>query len=307
MADAPTSAATLLAEWLDTLERERRASAHTVAAYGRDVRRFIAFLTDHLGAEPERKDLETLSVRDFRAFLAARRMEGLTPRSLARSVSSLRAFFRHLERRHGLENAGISALRSPKFRPGVPRPLSKEGAEALLETATGGGGDADWVQARDLAILLLLYGAGLRIAEALSLTRGDAPLRDSLKVTGKRQKQRIVPVLPVIREAVDAYLRLCPYTLDGAGPLFVGVRGGRLGPRPVQAAVARARRAIGLPETATPHALRHSFATHLLAAGGDLRTIQELLGHANLSTTQHYTEVDTARLADVYAQAHPKA
>lgn len=306
MADAPTSAATLLARWLDTLERERRASAHTVAAYGRDVGRFISFLTEHLGNEPERKDLEALSVRDFRAFLAARRMAGLTPRSLARSVSSLRAFFRYLERQHGLENAGISALRSPKFQPGVPRPLSKEGAEALLATATGGDA-ADWVQARDLAILLLLYGAGLRIAEALSLTRADAPFGDSLKVTGKRQKQRIVPVLPVIRAAVDAYLRLCPHTLDDDGPLFVGVRGGRLGPRPVQTAVARARRAIGLPETATPHALRHSFATHLLAAGGDLRTIQELLGHANLSTTQHYTEVDTARLAEVYAQAHPKA
>ena len=304
--DRDTAAGQLLCDWLEHLTSERRVSGHTVTGYGRDVEKFLAFLREHLGGEPAGRVLEGLAPSDFRAFLARQRSIGLSSRSLARTLSSLRTFFRYLERRRGLKNAAIDVIRSPKFQKSIPRPLTEEGADALLAAAAEGEGQV-WVRTRDLAVLMLLYGAGLRIAEALSLNRADAPAGDSLRVTGKRGKERIVPILPTIREAIGDYLRLCPYGLAPDDPLFVGVRGGRLSPRQVQKAVERARRALGLPETATPHALRHSFATHLLSAGGDLRTIQELLGHASLSTTQHYTEVDAARLTEVYKKAHPRA
>ena len=293
-------------DWMRHLAAERRASPHTVAAYGRDLRRFLVFLTDHLGASPGRSQLESLKVADFRAYLAARRGAGLASRSLARELSSLRAFFRYLEQNQILTNAAIGAVRSPKLPHTLPRPLSEQAALRVVREA-GSMAREPWIARRDAAVITLLYGCGLRISEALGLNLGDRPAGDVMTIRGKGGKQRLVPVLPAVDAAIDSYLEACPHALSPEGPLFVGVRGARLNPRAIQAVVARLRAALGLPETATPHALRHSFATHLLSAGGDLRTIQELLGHASLSTTQHYTEVDTERLAEVYQAAHPRA
>ncbi|MBI3709484.1 MAG: tyrosine recombinase XerC [Proteobacteria bacterium] len=306
---APTAAADLVdafAAWQAWLRLERRASEHTIAAYARDIAAFVAFLVTHLGGPVRLAALGELRAADFRAFLAARVKRGQAATSNARAVSVLRGFFRWLDRRGLVRNGQIGTLRSPKRPHAVPKPLTV--ADALDAVAQVGAlAEEPWVAARDAAILTLLYGAGLRIDEALSLNRGVLPLGETLKVTGKGRKQRIVPLLPVARAAIDTYLARCPWRPGPGGPLFLGVRGKRLKAAIVQARMRELRTKLGLPETATPHALRHSFATHLLSAGGDLRAIQDLLGHASLSTTQRYTEVDAARMLDVYDRAHPRA
>jgi len=296
----------ILEGWIVNLRDERRVSAHTVAAYVRDLARFFEFLSPHLGARVTPRHLASLELADLRAFLAERRRAGWSQRSLARGLSALRAFFAYLDRNHGLRNEAVAALRSPKQPRRVPRPLGEPEAREVVET-TSAFAAQDWIGARDSAVLLLLYGCGLRIGEALALTRGQAEGAETLRIRGKRGKERLVPVLPVVRRAIDDYLASCPYAIASEAPLFIGARGKPLGPRAVQKAMAWARRALGLPESATPHALRHSFATHLLTGGGDLRTIQELLGHASLSTTQIYTEVDTSELMSVYKRAHRRA
>jgi len=296
--------------WLSALARERRLSPKTVEAYGRDLRQFLAFLTEHLGAPPGIAALVGLAPLDIRAFLARRRLEGVGSRSLMRQLAALRSFARHLEREgHGTASA-FAAIRTPKVERNLPRPLTAAAALAVTDVETRAGSEREpWILTRDAAVLALLYGAGLRISEALGLQRRDAPLRgtDSVTVTGKGGKRRSVPIIPAIAEAIESYIAQCPFVLEPEGPLFVGARGGPLSPRIIQLAVAELRGALGLPESATPHALRHSFATHLLAGGGDLRGIQELLGHASLSTTQLYTKVDTTRLLDAFEAAHPRA
>jgi len=296
--------------WLAYLAVERQFSANTSEAYARDLSQFLAFLAGHLNRLPTLPQLEALAARDIRAFLASRRAQGVGSRSLARTLSALRMFFRFLERRGLGKNDAVRAVALPKLPHSVPKPLTAAKATALVEGAAIATPDApDWIIARDTAVLALLYGSGLRISEALSLSRKDAPIRgrDMLRVTGKGDKTRVVPVLPMVREAVERYLALCPMQQGSDDPLFVGARGGPLSPRIIQLVIARARAALGLPATATPHALRHSFATHLLGAGADLRAIQELLGHASLSTTQGYTEVDRELLLKTYARAHPRA
>jgi integrase/recombinase XerC len=296
--------------WLQSLARERRLSPKTVEAYGRDLRQFLAFLTLHLGEAPTVAAIVALKPLDIRAFLAARRAAGIESRSLMRQLAALRSFARYLEREgHGTASA-FAALRSPKVNKGLPRPVSPSAAVAITDAGTRAGEAREaWVLARDAAVLALLYGAGLRISEALSIKRQDAPVDDTdvVTVTGKGNKPRSVPVIAPVRAAVNEYLTLCPFALPPAGPLFVGVKGGPLSPRIIQLAVAELRGALGLPDTVTPHALRHSFATHLLARGGELRAIQELLGHASLSTTQIYTKVDSTRLMAAYEAAHPRA
>jgi len=297
-------------DWLAYLRVERHLAANTAEAYARDVSQFLAFLALHCNKLPDMKQLLALRARDVRAFLAARRGQEVGSRSLARSLSALRMFYKFLERRGYGKNDAIRGVALPKLPHSVPKPLTAPKATALVGGADLDGDEApEWVIARDTAVLALLYGSGLRISEALSLKRRDAPLkgRDMLRVTGKGNKTRVVPVLPIVREAVARYLSLCPIKLGSDDPLFVGVRGKQLSPRLIQLRMAKARAALGLPETATPHALRHSFATHLLGAGADLRAIQELLGHASLSTTQGYTEVDRAHLLKAYESAHPRA
>jgi integrase/recombinase XerC len=297
-------------DWLAYLAVERQLAANTASAYERDISQFLAFLAGHLNRLPDMKQLLALQARDVRAFLAARRSEGVGSRSLARTLSALRMFYRFLERRDYGKNDAIRAVSLPKLPHSVPKPLTAPKATALVGGADIASPDApEWILARDTAVLALLYGSGLRISEALSLKRRDAPIkgRDMLRVTGKGNKTRVVPVLPIVRAAVEHYLKLCPLALGSDDPLFVGARGKQLSPRIIQLRIARARAALGLPETATPHALRHSFATHLLGAGADLRAIQELLGHASLSTTQGYTEVDRAHLLTAYDKAHPRA
>ena len=288
------------------LADERRASPHTIAAYARDLRAFFAFLAEHLGDAPALGDLEGLRAADFRAYLAARRAGGLGATSLARNLSVIRTLFRHLEREGRVHNAALATVRSPKIPHSVPKPLSAaEAAEARDAFATQ---DTEpWVAARDVALMTLLYGCGLRISEALGLNRGEAPDGSPLRILGKGNKERIVPVLPAVAEAVDEYLALCPHNMGASDPLFVGVRGKRLNASVVQKRMRDVRVRLGLPDTATPHALRHSFATHLLGGGADLRVIQELLGHASLSTTQRYTEVDATHLLETYHKAHPRA
>ncbi len=293
-------------QWLDWLRLEQRASAHTVDGYGRDIAQFLSFLGRHLGRLPDLADLAQLSAADFRAYLADRVAAGISRTSNARSLSALRGFFRHLDRRGVVANAAISAVRTPRLPKAVPKALSVDAAADSL-AAIGDLAAQPWLAKRDLAILMLLYGCGLRLGEALGLKRREAPAGDMLRVLGKGSKERLVPVLPVVRAAVDDYLAHCPQRLDPAGPLFVGARGGALNPGVVQRQMRKLRGYLGLPDSATPHALRHSFATHLLADGGDLRTIQELLGHASLSTTQRYTAVDAERLAEVHRAAHPRA
>ena len=297
--------------WLAHLRDERGLAAKTQEAYARDLSQFLDFLARHLGEPASLAHLADLRPADFRAFMAARRGGGVDSRSLARALSALRTFFRFLDRRGLAKNDALLTLNLPKARHSVPKPVSVAAAKDIVADARAGEPpDApEWVVARDAAVLTLLYGAGLRISEALGLTRAEAPVggRDLLRIRGKGGKERAVPVLPVAQQAVERYLALCPFALKPGGPLFVGVRGGPLSPRIVQIVMERLRGALGLPETATPHALRHSFATHLLAAGGDLRTIQELLGHASLSTTQRYTAVDQARLIAVHRAAHPRA
>jgi len=295
------------AGWVRHLALQKRASPETVENYARDTAGFIGFLAEHLGGAPSHKDLGTLSPRDIRAFLAKRQRDGLKARSLARLLSALRSYAKFLERFEGVKLEGLAAIRAPKTPKSLPKPLRAEQAIALVDPDVDTGEERRWIAARDAAVLTLLYGSGLRVSEALSLTRGAAPLPETLRIRGKGSKERIVPVLPAARDAVDHYLDLCPYDREADAPLFLGIRGGPLGARQVQQATERLRRILDLPDTATPHALRHSFATHLLSAGGDLRAIQELLGHANLSTTQVYTLVEETQLLDTYERAHPRA
>lgn len=303
---APDLAAAI-SDWQNWLGSERRASPHTLSSYGRDLASFLDFLTEHLGSVPDLAALDALEPTDFRAFLAARTNAGIGRSSLARGLSTLRGFFRFLDRRGFAANAALAAVRTPKLPKLVPKPLSAEDAGLALDRIVELA-EEPWIGKRDLAILTLLYGCGLRLSEALGLTRAEAPLKPGMiAITGKGRKTRSVPVLPAVSAAIADYLTLCPHSLGPKAPLFVGVRGGPLNPRLVQRQMQRLRALLDLPETATPHALRHSFATHLLAGGGDLRTIQELLGHASLSTTQRYTAVDAERLIGVYDRAHPRA
>jgi integrase/recombinase XerC len=300
-----------IAAWGEQLQNERRASPHTIAAYGRDLAAFLDFLCGHVGGLPTIATLATLQPRDFRAFLASRAGDDIAKTSQARGLSVLRGFFRFLDRRGYAKNDALTVLRGPRLPHSVPKPLSVLDAEALLDAAdTVQTNDAPpWIAARDEAILTLLYGCGLRLSEALGLTRRQAPKAGmtNLLVTGKGNKQRIVPLLPAVIQAIEIYLAACPHPFQPDDPLFVGLRGGPLNPRLVQRLMESLRLRLGLADTATPHALRHSFATHLLAGGGDLRAIQELLGHASLSTTQRYTAIDSVRLMEIYSKAHPRA
>ena len=292
--------------WLAHLRGVDGVATNTLAAYGRDVTRWLDFLAHHRGGAEGAAALAGVAQTDLRAFMAHERGRGLSARSLARALSSVRGFTGWLAERQGVDATAALSARGPKYRRKLPRPLTEDGARAMLDTV-GEDASEPWITARDAAVVTLLYGSGLRISEALALRGRDAPLADVLRVAGKGGKVRLVPVLPAARAAVDQYLRLCPFAPEPDGALFRGARGGALNPRLIARAMERARARLGLPATATPHALRHSFATHLLVAGGDLRAIQELLGHASLSTTQAYTAVDTARLMDVYERAHPRA
>jgi integrase/recombinase XerC len=297
-----------IVRWLGFIGAEKRMSPKTLEAYRRDVGQFLDFLAGHLGGVPSLKQLAKLSPADVRAFMAARRSEGLSSRSLMRVLAGARSFARFLERNGKGKVGALSAVRAPKVAKTLPKPLTVATAKRIADTELRADEHTEsWIVARDAAVLALLYGSGLRISEALSLKRTDIGARDAITVTGKGNKTRMVPVLPQVTKLIADYAALCPFDLPDAGPLFVGARGGPLTARVVQLAMARLRGALGLPDTATPHALRHSFATHLLARGGDLRAIQELLGHASLSTTQIYTAVDSERLLEVYASAHPRA
>ncbi len=311
LAVAAPDVAAEVARWLAHLAAERRMSPKTVEAYGRDVSQFLGFLAGHLGGRPSLKHLARLSPADVRAFMAARRAEGIGSRSLMRTLAGARSFARFLERNHKGSVAALTAVRPPKVAKTLPKPLAIAAAKRIADTGLRAGEAREpWILARDAAVLALLYGSGLRISEALGLKRQDVPqpgAGDVIMVTGKGNKQRMVPVLAQVTRLIADYVALCPYDLAADGALFVGAKGAPLNPRIVQLAMAGLRGALGLPDTATPHALRHSFATHLLARGGDLRAIQELLGHASLSTTQIYTAVDTERLLEVYRSAHPRA
>jgi len=304
----------LLAEisrWLTHLRAERRLSAKTLEAYDRDVRQFLVFLGGHWGATVNLKRFAALEATDVRAFMAARRGDAIAGRSLMRALAGLRSFARFLEREGRGKVGALAAIRAPKIGKSLPKPLQVDAARRLVDADLRAGEDRPpWVLARDAAVLALLYGSGLRISEALGLKRRDVPAPgagDVLVVTGKGNKTRMVPVLGSVLGLIADYVALCPYSLAPEGPIFVGARGGPLKARIIQLAMANLRGALGLPDSATPHALRHSFATHLLARGGDLRAIQELLGHASLSTTQIYTGVDAERLMQVYKTAHPRA
>tara|TARA_R110000782_G_scaffold78276_6_gene155315 strand:+ start:73982 stop:74881 length:900 start_codon:yes stop_codon:yes gene_type:complete len=292
----------LITRWRKHLAHERRRSAHTVRAYVASAERLLGFLAVHLGGPPSTTQLTTLPAADLRAYLAHRRNEGLGNSSSARELSAIRAFLKFA----GGEAAVVPPMRGPRVKKGVPRPVSPDDVMALAEDV-GENASEPWIAARDWAILLLLYGAGLRISEALSLTGGDVPAGETIRITGKRGKTRIVPLLPQLREALETYAAACPYAPARNEPLFRGARGGPLDPAIIRKAVREARRRLMLPERTSPHALRHSFATHLLGRGADLRSLQELLGHASLSSTQIYTQVDAAHLLDVYRNAHPRA
>jgi len=298
------SAEDLRQAWLASLAHERRASAHTLRAYGDDLARFLAFLSEHKGRMPDERMLAKLLPADIRAFITLRRNQHLGVRGVQRALASVRSFFRYLAREEILENAAPRAVRTPRIPRSLPRPLSEGDAARTLVEA--GEQDVDWLAARDTALLTLLYGAGLRISEALSLKRGDVPLGTSLSVLGKGRKERSVPLLPVVREAIEHYVSLVPFSGGRGDALFLSRRGKPMSPREAQALMQRLRGRLGLAETATPHALRHSFATHLLVHGGELRAVQELLGHASLSTTQTYTEIDARKMLEVYAKAHPR-
>ena len=293
--------------WLTHLEHGKRFSGHTVNAYERDTRQFFSFLTGHCGGAPGIAEIKELRPADFRAFLARRRNEGAGVRTLGRSLAGVRSFLKHLEREGLVNAAGARALRAPKQPKSLPKPLSIDKALSVAASA-GELADEPWIAARNVAVLTLLYGCGLRISEALNLASEDIQSgQRTLNILGKGSKTRLVPLLSVIHTAIDDYRTLCPYDLNGQTPLFRGARGGILHAAIMQKEMAKLRAALGLPDTATPHALRHSFATHLLSAGGDLRSIQELLGHASLSTTQIYTAVDSGRLLSAWKSAHPRA
>jgi integrase/recombinase XerC len=292
----------LIRDWDAHLAHEKRRSEHTRRAYIATAERFCTFLSRHRGGAVDVRMLKALTPNDLRAYLADRRAEGLGNASAARELSALRGFLRFV----GGSGASVPQMRGPRVKKGLPRPVSPAEALQLAQDVEDNAREG-WVGARDFALLLLLYGAGLRIGEALSLTGAVLPLGETLRVTGKRNKTRIVPILPAVAKAVTRYVDACPYPLAKDDPLFLGARGGPLAPGVVRASVRSARRALGLPERTTPHALRHSFATHLLAGGADLRSLQELLGHASLASTQVYTAVDAAHLLDIYRSAHPRA
>jgi integrase/recombinase XerC len=294
--------------WRRHLSAERRLAANTLAAYTRDVDQFLSFYTAHLASPPRLADLKSMSTTDIRAFMAWRRNDGAGSRTLARGIAGLRSLIRFLEKDGSVNGAAIRAIRPPRQKKTLPKPLGVVAAQNIV-SAENSLDDEPWIAARNTAVLALFYGAGLRISEALALRRSEAPRADgdTLRIRGKGGKERIVPILPAVSAAIAAYLKVCPFSPGPDGPLFVGARGGPLNPRIVQRAMEKLRSALDLPDTATPHALRHSFATHLLADGGDLRSIQELLGHASLSTTQIYTGVDTDRLLAAYRHAHPRA
>jgi len=300
--------ADVIMRWRQHLSAERRLAANTLVAYTRDVDQFLSFFTAHLAAPPRLADLKSLSTTDLRAFMAWRRNDGAGSRTLARGIAGLRSLIRFLEKDGSVNGAAIRAIRPPRQKKTLPKPLGVVAAHDVIAIENSLE-DEPWIAARNAAVLALLYGAGLRISEALGLRRSEAPRADgdALRIRGKGGKERIVPVLPTVSAAIAAYLKACPFSPGPNAPLFLGARGGPLNPRMVQRAMERLRSALGLPDTATPHALRHSFATHLLAGGGDLRSIQELLGHASLSTTQIYTGVDTERLMAAYREAHPRA
>lgn len=294
--------------WAEHLEGERRLSANTLGAYTRDLEQFFRFLTAHLGGPPSPENISELTPADVRAFMAERRTGGVGAKTLGRQVAALRSFARFCERKGIAATTAFTSVRPPKQPKSLPKALSITDSARLIEAAEAIA-EEPWIAARDQAVLTLLYGCGLRISEALGIKATDAPTgtKDSIRVVGKGGRERVVPVLPAVRRAVEDYVRLAPFPLQPDEPLFRGARGGPLSPRIVQIAIARLRGALGLEPSVTPHALRHSFATHLLGRGGDLRTIQELLGHASLSTTQIYTNVDSARLLEVYRKAHPRA
>lgn len=298
-----TSIAELVTDWENWLRFEKKISPNTFDAYSRDVQFFTEFVAYHTGEDVTAETLENLKAGDMRAFLADRKKEGLSTSSMARTLSSVRSFYKKLEKDGVLHNPHIRTVRSPKIPSRLPRPISPAQSTELLNTLDQ---EQNWVDARDLAVMTLLYGAGLRINEALSLNYDDRPQSETMTIIGKGSKERLVPILPIIRKAIDQYISICPFAFGKNTPLFFGMRGKRLNARAIQLRLQNLRRQLGLPETATPHALRHSFATHLLEAGGDLRTIQELLGHASLSSTQRYTDLDTAKLLEVYNNTHPK-
>lgn len=295
-----------LSGWLGWLTYEKRASPHTLDGYARDVMAFLAFLTEHLGFMPGLKELEGLTALDFRAWLARQSNAGNSRTTVARHASTLRTLYKYLEREGIIVNAAIHAVRTPKVPKSLPKALTIEDALMAVEVAAELA-DEPWIGKRDEALLKLLYGCGLRLSEALNLDVRDIPTGDTMIITGKGSKQRVVPVLPEVKRVIEAYVKASPFPMTPQSPLFLGARGGRLNPGVAQAMVRQVRALLSLPDTVTPHALRHSFATHLLAGGGDLRTIQELLGHASLSTTQRYTDVDTARLQAVHGLSHPRA
>ena len=295
-----------LAQWQDYLKHEKNMSRHTLRAYSGDVGHFITFLADHLGKAPNLNDLSEFSLRDFRAWISCKAIEGTSNASRARSLSGVKNFLTWLDRQGILHNANVSGLQSPKLPHRLPRPLHEKQAMRVVETA-GFMATEDWVSARDQALFTLLYGCGLRIDEALSLNIGDLPQDGFLRVVGKGNKERQVPVIDIVEKALKQYVELIPFGTEDGRPLFIGVRGGRLNQGMAQKAMRQMRVTLGLPENATPHALRHSFATHLLQNGANLREIQELLGHASLSTTQRYTEINAEELMKAYKAAHPRA
>lgn len=303
--DADASFDSLIAAFETHLRAERRASPYTVRNYLACLERFSSFAKSHFGGALNHRSLARLETRDFRAFLAARRAEGVGPATLKLELSALRAFFSFARRRFDIDNDAVAAMRGPKTKERLPRPVSEPDARALIEAS--GAGAPGWVAARDAALVILLYGAGLRISEALSLRRSAAPFGERLRVLGKGGKTREAPVLPALREAAARYLSLCPFGSAPDDPLFYSVRGNPLSARAVQRMMEDLRGRLGLPDSATPHALRHAFATHLLSAGGDLRAIQELLGHASIAATQRYLKVDAERILSVYESAHPRA
>jgi integrase/recombinase XerC len=306
---APEVAAAVV-DWLADLNTRRYCADNTLAAYERDVRQFLCFLAGSRAGPVTITRLSDLTANDFRAFFLARRNAGIQSPSLSRALTALRSFFHFLAREDIVQNQSVFIIELPKLPPRLPKPLTKAAAQSLVDSAGIVSEESrfPWVGVRDQAILMLLYGAGLRISEAVQLNRIDAPIppRAMLRIKGKGGRERVVPILPATQSAVSAYLKEYPHKLDPRGPLFVGVKGGRLSPRIIQLLIARLRAGLDLPKTATPHALRHSFATHLLGGGANLRVIQELLGHASLSTTQGYTAVDRERLLEVYLKCHPR-
>lgn len=295
-----------LSTWLKELSALQDAAQNTIEAYRRDVTGFLKFLATHSGGPVGLPQLKTLSPSDMRAWMASERRRGVSGRAMARQLSGVKSFFRWLGEREGFEPTAVLATRSAKFNKKLPRPLEVESAKSMIETVAEQS-NSDWIAARDVAVVTLLYGCGLRISEALGLTMADMPLGEVLRIRGKGGKERVVPVIDAARDAVGAYLAKQPFELEREEPVFRGARGGPLSPRLIAKVMEKSRQQLGLPASATPHAMRHSFATHLLGAGADLRMIQELLGHASLSTTQAYTAVDSKRLMEVYRGAHPRS